>query len=384
MAGSRTIVFHPTSINEMWEHWFAGATGRDLGVLLGVDPAIARALVRARGGITPKPRRRSPRHLTIEQRECIYRGIARDHSAREIASEIGCHHTTVSREIKRNGGREHYRVIAADRRAWDSALRPQECKLAKRPKLCANVAAKLKDDWSPEQISEWLKIEFKRDPSMRVSHETIYKTLFIQARGALRKELSAHLRRPKTQRRPRAAGSPGHRNSAIVEGISISERPAEVEDRAVPGHWEGDLIMGKSNQSQILTLVERHSRFVMLVKIDTKQAEVVAEALAAKMTELPEQLKRSLTWDQGSEMAKHKEFSVATGIEVFFCDPHSPWQRGSNENTNGLLRQYFKKNEDLSIYSQEDLDEVARKLNTRPRKTLEWKFPATKLEEALR
>lgn len=384
MSGRPRIDFHPDSINQMWERWFAGGDSQQLGVLLGVAPQTAMRLIRLRGGITPPARRRSARHLSIGEREEISRGIVRGDSTRQIASRIGRAHTTVSREIVRHGGRERYRAAAADRRAWDRALRPQECKLAGQRKLRDSVAAKLTLDWSPQQISEWLKIEFKDDPSMRVSHETIYKSLFIQSRGTFRKELTAHLRRPKAQRRPRAAGKPGDHVGPIVDGISISERPASIEDRAVPGHWEGDLLVGKQLRSQIATLVERHSRFVMLVKVDSKRADVVAEALAQKMLELPEQLRRSLTWDRGSEMAEHKKFSIATDMEVYFCDPHSPWQRGSNENTNGLLRQYFPKGTDLSIHSQEHLDFIANRLNTRPRQTLGFEDPATTLAKALR
>jgi IS30 family transposase len=384
MVGRQKIVFHPDSINEMWAHWKAGAAAGEIAGLLGVSRELARRLVSEQGGITPQPRRRSRRHLTIEEREEISRGIVREESARQIAARLGRSHTTVWREIERHGGRQRYRAALAEQQAWDNALRPQQCMLKSRPELCDAVAAKLTLDWSPQQISEWLKIEFKDDQAMRVSHETIYKSLFIQARGTLRKELAAHLRRPRTQRRPRAAGKIDRGHGKIVDAISISERPAEVEDRAVPGHWEGDLLMGKGMRSQIATLVERHSRFVMLVKVDSKHTEVVTEALAEKMHDLPTQLKRSLTWDRGTEMANHKKFSIATDLDVYFCDPHSPWQRGSNENTNGLLRQYFPKGTDLSVHGQEHLDFIADRLNTRPRQTLGFKDPATTLAEALR
>jgi IS30 family transposase len=282
----------------------------------------------------------------------------------------------VSREIKRNGGREQYRASEADEHAWRCARRPQRCRLAREPRLRWWVERKLRCDWSPRQISVGLRRAFPDDERMRASHETIYRTLFVQARGALKHELVGHLRRAKF-RHPRPA-VPAHQ-PCIADGISIHQRPPEVEDRAVPGHWEGDLLMGGVD-SQIATLVERHSRYVMLIKIDSKETQVVTRALAKAIGQLPAQLRRSLTWDRGSEMKAHREFTVATDVQVYFCDPHSPWQRGSNENTNGLLRQYFPKGEDLSRFTQAQLNQVARRLNERPRETLSWLTPLEKLQ----
>jgi IS30 family transposase len=283
----------------------------------------------------------------------------------------------VSREIARNGGKQCYRAAQAEAAAWERARRPQACLLARRPRLRNWVAEHLRRDWSPRQIAVGLERSFPHDDSMRVSHETIYRSLFVQARNVLKKELLGHLRRGGFMRRPRARARQGH--SSIVEGISIRQRPPEAEDRAIPGHWEGDLLMGGAS-SQIATLVERHSRYVMLVKVDSKDTLTVTKALAKKVRQLPVELRRSLTWDRGSEMAAHKDFTIATDVQVYFCDPHSPWQRGSNENTNGLLRQYFPKGKDLSNISQAELNRVAGLLNERPRETLNWQAPL----EALR
>jgi IS30 family transposase len=288
----------------------------------------------------------------------------------------------VTREIARNGGRASYRATEAEGRAWESARRPQCCKLARRQALCAVVAAKLAEEWSPEQIAGWLKVEFPADQTMRVSHETIYLTLFIQARGALKRELAAHLRRKRYLRRPKASQR-GRGRGQIVDAVSISQRPPEAEDRAIPGHWEGDLIAGGAN-TYLATLVERHSRFVMLVPVESRHTRTVTRALSEHVGRLPRQLRASLTWDRGSEMADHAKFTVATDVKVYFCDPQSPWQRGSNENTNGLLRQYLPKGTDLSKFTQEELDAIATKLNTRPRETLGFKTPAATLELALR
>lgn len=384
MSGRPRIVFHPESINEMWRLWSAGGTFIELGELLGVSRRLAKSLVAASGGIAPAPRRRNHRHLSIYDREEISRGIVAGEGDRQIAKRLGRSHTTIWREIGRHGGRRRYRAAVAETRAFENARRPQACKLAKYSALADLIAAKLMLDWSPEQISKWLKVTYPDDSELQVSHETIYKSLFIQTRGTLRKELTAHLRKQRAIRKPHAAKRSDHGYGQITDAISISERPAEAEDRAVPGHWEGDLLMGKTMRSQIATLVERHSRFVMLVKVDSRKSEVVTQALAQKMRELPDQLKRSLTWDRGTEMADHKQFTIATDLDVYFCDPSSPWQRGSNENTNGLLRQYFPKGTDLSIHDQEHLDFIADRLNTRPRKTLDWKTPAATLEEALR
>jgi IS30 family transposase len=290
--------------------------------------------------------------------------------------------STVSREVARHGGRPQYRANEADHRAWESALRPKPCLLARKGKLQEIVASKLILDWSPEQISGWLKMQYPQDESMRVSHETIYRSLFIQARGVLKQELIQHLRSKRRIRRSRKSRDSGHRCGQIVDAISIRERPAEIEDRAVPGHWEGDLIGGTKN-SHIATLVERHSRFTALVKVPSKDTATVVAALSRYVRKLPACLRRSLTWDRGLEMAKHKSFTVATNVKVYFCDPQSPWQRGSNENTNGLLRQYFPKRTDLSVHSQAELDKVALRLNQRPRKTLGFETPADRLRDSV-
>ena len=309
--------------------------------------------------------------------------MASGESVRSIARRIGRAPSTVSREIARNGGRGNYRAHEAESRFWKEARRPQVSKLQRNWLLRNLVADRLSEDWSPEQIAGWLKDLFPDDHTMRVSHETIYLTLFIQTRGALRRELISHLRRSRAIRRPRGSKRAHAGQGQIKDAVSIRERPAEVDDRAVPGHWEGDLLTGKAN-SHVATLVERHSRFLMLVKVDGKDTATVTRALADQIKRLPDELKGSLTWDRGTEMADHKSFTVATDLKVFFCDPQSPWQRGSNENTNGLLRQYFPEGTDLRDFSQPDLDQVARKLNTRPRKTLGFKTPANTLNQALR
>ena len=320
--------------------------------------------------------------LTVEERDDILRGICENLSARAIATRLGRTQSVISREITRNGGRDGYRVHAAQQRYETLKSRPKERKLEKNQRLHDTVAEKLRDDFSPEQISGRLKEDYPDDPGMHVSHETIYQALFLQARGELRTQLKLALRTGRAQRVPRGSTRP--KQARITGMVNISERPAEAEDRAVPGHWEGDLIIGKGGKSQIATLVERHSRFVMLARIPYDRcADRVAIILSQRIGELPDQLRRSLTWDQGVEMADHAEFTVATNVPVFFCDPHSPWQRGSNENTNGLLRQYFPKGTDLSCYTQTELDEIAAKLNRRPRKTLGFKTPTEALEKAL-
>ena len=297
---------------------------------------------------------------------------------RKIATQLGRAPSTISREIRRNEGRGKYRATNADERAWRSACRPKPCRLSVNRSLQMVVAQKLTDNWSPQQISGWLKIEYLDDAPMRVSHETIYKCLFVQARGVLRRELISHLRTRRLMRRGKSSTTRGQPRGRIIDAISIRERPAEVEDRAIPGHWEGDLLSGGKN-SHIATLVERQSRFVMLVKVPGKDTNSVVDALVRQVKQLPAGLMSSLTWDRGTELADHKRFSVATDVSVYFCDPQSPWQRGSNENTNGLLRQYFPKGTELSGHSQKDLDAVARQLNTRPRKTLGFITPAAML-----
>ena len=288
--------------------------------------------------------------------------------------------STVSREIARNGGRTRYRAAKADEAAWDHSRRPKSCKLATNEQLRTLVAQKLRLDWSPEQISGWLTLQYPHDDRMRISHESIYRSLFIQARGVLKKELMAHLRSHRVMRRSKQSTTKGQPRGRIVGGVSISDRPAEVDDRAVPGHWEGDLISG-SNNSHIATLVERQSRFTMLVKVAGKDTGSVVSALIREVRSLPEELRRSLTWDRGTELASHKLFTMSTDVEVYFCDPQSPWQRGTNENTNRLLRQYFPKGTNLSGYSQSELNDIAQKLNQRPRKTLKYRTPGEVLRD---
>jgi IS30 family transposase len=360
---------------EVWDRWKQGQSLSDIGRALGKVPGSIHHVVSAHGGVPPAPRCRSPRVLTLTDREEISRGIAAGQSLRTIAATIGRPPSTVSREVTRHGGRSKYRATTADQRAWHSAQRPKPCRLATHPRLQQVVAARLAEDWSPQQIAGWLKVTHPGDGSMHVSHETIYLSLFVQARGVLKKELASHLRSRRTMRRNKLASTAGQQRGQIVDAVSIRERPAEVEDRAVPGHWEGDLIIG-SGSSAIATLVERSSRYVMLVRVPGKDTASVVASLSRQVKTLPEGLMASLTWDRGTELAAHKRFTIATDVAVYFCDPKSPWQRGSNENTNGLLRQYFPKKTSLAHFTQADLDEVARKLNNRPRKTLHYATPA--------
>jgi IS30 family transposase len=367
---------------DMWRRWKSGESLHEIGRAFGKGHGSIRFLLTQRGGIVPDARRRSLRTLTLAEREDISRGIASGLSIREIANGLQRAVSTVSREVARHGGRPLYRANEADHQAWESALRPKVCLLAIDEKLRTIVASKLILDWSPEQVSKWLRVHYPSNESMRVSHETIYRSLFIQARGVLKKELIQHLRSKRLIRRSRHSRADGQSRGQIVDAISIRERPAEVEDRAIPGHWEGDLLSGSRN-SHIATLVERHSRFTMLVKVPSKDTATVVAALSKHVRKLPASLRRSLTWDRGHEMAKHKSFTVDTNVKVYFCDPQSPWQRGTNENTNGLLRQYFPKKTDLSGYSQADLNKVALRLNQRPRKTLGFETPASKLQASV-
>ena len=330
----------------------------------------------------PAVRRRSARGLTISEREEISRGLAGGASLRRIAGRLQRAPSSISREVARHGGRHRYRAARAEERAWDRARRPKPCKLAAVPRLRELVAGKLAEEWSPEQISGWLARTYPGEQDLQVSTETIYRSLFVQARGVLRKELTAHLRTRRTMRRSRQATRSGQGRGGIVDAVSIRERPAEASDRAVPGHWEGDLLAGSAN-THIATLVERQSRYVMLVKVDGKDTTTVVDALTAQVQTLPAKLQASLTWDRGMELADHRRFTVATDVAVYFCDPRSPWQRGTNENTNGLLRQYFPRKTDLSVHSQADLDAVAARLNTRPRKTLQYQTPAARLATAV-
>mgnify|MGYP000017570890 FL=1 len=362
---------------EMWDRWQRGESLRAIGRAFGKPSSSIYHQLSPYGGIRPAPRRRSRLALTLSEREEISRGIVAQRSVRSMALLLGRSPSTVSREGRRNGGYDRYRAAAADARAWARAHRPKRCKLAKHPPLRRAVARKLRLNWSPEQVAGWLKRVHPGEGSYQVSHETIYRSLFVQARGVLKKELLQHLRTKRTNLRSKHIGQKGEGQGQIKDIISISERPASVEDRAVPGHWEGDLITGSKN-SYIATLVERHTRYVMLAKVTGKDTQTVVSALIKQAKKLPAELYKSLTWDRGKELSDHRRFSLETDIDVYFCDPRSPWQRGSNENTNGLLRQYFPKGTDLSVYSQADLNRVARQLNERPRKTLGFETPAEK------
>lgn len=363
---------------ELWTRWKAGESMSDIGRALGKHPACIFAFLAVQGGIARAPRRRAARALTSDEREQISRGLAAHASIRAMARSLGRSPSTISREVARHGGRRHYRAVAAEARTWRRAQRPKRCRLAGEPKLHALVAAKLALDWSPEQIAGWLKRTYPEDARMHISHETIYRTLYVQARGALKKELLAHLRRQHPLRRSRRYSAVNQRRGQIVDAIPIAARPARIADRAVPGHWEGDLLAGAKN-THIATLVERQSRFVQLIKVPSKQAASVVRALTRHVKRLPTGLMASLTWDRGLEMAQHQRFTIATDVTVYFCDPQSPWQRGTNENTNGLLRQYFPKGTDLSTFTQRQLNAIALRLNTRPRKTLGFITPAEKL-----
>ena len=378
MEWTARIRFTTRQKAELWERWKGGQCVADIARALGRrnKSGVYRILAHD-GGIAPLPHRRAAGALRLEEREEISRGIAAGRSIRRIAGDLGRSPSTVSREIRRNGGSQTYRASWADRRAWDRALRPKSCRLAHYAPLRLHVARKLALQWSPVQIAGWLKQRFPTDPDMQLSHETIYRSLFIQTRGVLKKELTAHLRTARQMRQAKG-GTTKSGLGQIVDAVSIRERPAEAEDRAVPGHWEGDLLSG-ANNTHIATLVERHSRFTMLLKVPSKNTAPVVAALAKYIGKLPQELRRSLTWDRGKEMAAHKRFTVATNVRVYFCDPRSPWQRGTNENTNGLLRQYFPKGTDLSSFSQAHLNRVAQRLNQRPRKTLGFETPADRL-----
>jgi len=367
---------------ELWQRWKDGETLSEIGRMLGKHAGSVFGVLKANGGFIPRTRTRSSKVLSQSEREEISRGLASNLSFRRIASNLNRTPSTVSREVSRNGGRMKYRASGADRRAWNMARRPKECRLAQNLRLQRIVARKLSLDWSPEQISGWLKREFAADDTMHLSHETIYRSLFIQARGVLKKELIQHLRSNRVMRHSKKSTSKGQPRGQIKDAISIHDRPASVEDRAIPGHWEGDLITGSKN-THIATLVERSSRFTILVKVAGKDTASVVGAITKQIKKLPTELRRSLTWDRGTELARHKEFTVATNVKVYFCDPSSPWQRGTNENTNRLLRQYFPKGTVLSGYSQADLNKVALRLNQRPRKTLGYCCPAYKLNESV-
>jgi transposase, IS30 family len=373
----------PAEVNEVWRRWRSGQAVKVLARQLRLNPSTVRDLLKRTGGIRPVPRRRWELRLSLAEREEISRGLAAGKSLRTIAAGLGRAPSTVSREVARSGGRRRYRALAADRAAWARACRPKQTKLARWPGLRAMVEDKLELRWSPEQIAGWLRRRFPTGTVMHVSAETIYRSLFVQARGDLRHELTRHLRTRRAMRRPKGTRLPDGRGLR-PNTLNISQRPAEAADRAVPGHWEGDLLFGRG-MSPVATLVERSTRYLMLVGLPHgHRAELVADALAAAITTLPRQLTRSLTWDQGHEMAAHARFTVDTGVAVYFCDPKSPWQRGSNENINGLLRQYLPRHVSMRDYSQADLDGIAAELNGRPRQTLNFRTPSEALAEVLR
>jgi len=366
----------------IWERWQKGETLHQIAGLFNRYHSSIRGIVAETGGIRPAERRRSRWALALSEREEISRAVVAGHSIRSIAASLRRAPSTISRELRRNGGPGDYRASRADQAAWDRAPRPKVCRLVQNRALASIVASRLRRQWSPQQIAGWLKHTYPDDETYQVSAETIYRSLFIQARGALKKELMGHLRRSRGMRRSRHHTQKTSIHGRITDAVSISERPAAAEDRAVPGHWEGDLLFGSKN-SQIATLVERQSRYVVLAKVASKDTETVVNALIKHAQRLPHELYQSLTWDRGKEMADHKRFTLATDIKVYFCDPQSPWQRGSNENTNGLLRQYFPKGIDLSIYSQAKLNAIARRLNERPRKTLNYETPAERFNQSV-
>jgi len=376
------IYYTETQKAQMWDRWERGESLNAIGRLFDRSSSSIFGVLSPSGGIRPRERKRSPLALSLQEREEISHGLVAYLYLRTIATQLGRAPSTISREVNRNGGLGQYRANEADKAAWNRAHRPKPCKLKMYPSLRRVVVHKLRGHWAPEQIAGWLKRAYAGDETMQVSHETIYKSLFIQARGALKKELLQHLRRTRAIRRSRHHTQKADDHGRILDTVSISERPASVEDRAEPGHWEGDLVIG-SNNSQIATLVERHTRYVMLAKVKSKDSETVINALIKQAHKLPRELYKSLTWDRGSEMAEHKRFSLDTNIKVYFCDPGSPWQRGSNENTNGLLRQYFPKGMDLSNVHQNRLNAVARRLNERPRETLQFRTPAERFAQCV-
>jgi IS30 family transposase len=376
------VGFTPAQKHELWERWRRGEQMKSIGRVFGKPSSSIFKHIRSTGGFTPVERKRSRLALTLAEREEISRGLVTGDSLRLIAYRLQRSPSTISREIRRNGGVRRYRAVKADKRAWKQALRPKPCKLVLNGRLRQAVIFKLKRHWSPEQIAGWLKRRYPTREAMHVSHETIYKTLFVQARGALKKELVQYLRSRRQLRGARYKKANKDPRGQIKDAVSISERPASVEDRAVPGHWEGDLICGP-NHSFIATLVERHSRYVMLAKLSGRHTETVVNALIKQSKKLPDELYKSLTWDRGHELADHKRFTMETDIDVYFCDPQSPWQRGTNENTNRLLRQYLPKGTDLSKYTQGQLNKIARELNERPRKTLDYESPAERLSKCV-
>lgn len=382
MKHRRRMYFSAAQRSEIWDRWQAGESMKSIGRHFDRGSSSIYSVISPAGGIRPAERRRALKALSLSEREEISRGLSTQCSLRSIASTLGRSPSTISREIRRNGGPDCYRAARSDQAAWDRALRPKPCKLSCCPSLARTVSSKLQRKWSPEQIAGWLKRTYPGEPHNQVSHETIYRSLFIQARGVLKKELLEHLRAKRTIRRSRHASMKRSGLGQIKDAISISERPASIEDRAVPGHWEGDLIGGARN-SYVATLVERHSRYVMLIKVANKDTESVVSALIRQSQKLPGELYQSLTWDRGKELADHQRLRMATDVEIYFCDPRSPWQRGSNENANRLLRQYLPRGTDLSVHSQAKLNVIARQLNERPRKTLLYQTPAERFAECV-
>ncbi|MFT7508753.1 MAG: IS30 family transposase [Sulfitobacter sp.] len=382
MKYRRRIYYSAEQRAEIWDRWQRGESMSSIGRVFDRQSSSVFSVISPTGGIRPPDRRRGRSALSLSEREEISRGLSIKQSLRAIARQLRRAPSTISREVRRNGGPTGYRATISDQAAWDRALRPKMCKLACHPMLARAVSAKLRRKWSPEQVAGWLKRAFPQEARKQVSHETIYRSLYIQARGVLKKELIEHLRAKRTVRRSKHASLKRNGLGQIKNAISISERPASVEDRAVPGHWEGDLIGGSRN-SYVATLVERHSRYVMLVKVANKDTDSVVTALIKSAQKLPRELYKSLTWDRGKELADHPRFTLATDVDVYFCDPQSPWQRGSNENTNRLLRQYLPRGTDLSVHSQAKLSAIARQLNERPRKTLKYQTPAEKFAECV-
>lgn len=364
----------------IWNYWKQGIAMIDISRILNIRTYSVKSLLFYHGGIKPYNRKRNTNHLSISEREEISRGLVNGLGIRELARNLNRSPSTICREIKRNGGTARYRAVKADKMAYRRARRPKEYLFLKYNELRELIKTKLKDYWSPQQISAWLKLTYPDNPKMQVSHETIYKSLYIQSRGLFRKEMKSYLRSRRKTRR--AKNHKGGLRGQIPDMVSISQRPAEVEDRAIPGHWEGDLIQG-GNNSFIATIVERQTRFVVLAKVTGKETETVVKAISKQMMKFPRLLRKSLTWDRGSELKAHKKFSMATDMDVYFCDPHSPWQRGSNENTNRLLRDFFPKKTDLGGYTQKQLNDVASRLNNRPRETLDFLSPAVKMNELL-
>ena len=382
MERRRRIIYSAAQRAVIWDRWQKGETLHEIAKHFDRYHSSVQRIISDSGGIRPRQRSRGRLALSLTEREEISRAVVEGRSMRSIAAALGRSPSTISREIKRNGGADAYRASRADEAAWDRARRPKLCKLRRNRVLARLVASKLRLEWAPEQIAGWLKRTYPDNEACQVSHETIYRSLFIQTRGALKKELLAHLRRTRGTRRSRHYTQKTGIHGRIMDAISISERPAAVEDRAVPGHWEGDLLFGSKN-SQIATLVERQSRYLMLTKVAKKDPETVVDALIKHAKKLPHELYKSLTWDRGTEMRGHKRFTLATDIQVYLCDPRSPWQRGSNENTNGLVRQYLPKGIDHSTYSQAQLNAIAARINERPRKTLDFETPAERFHRAV-